>query len=151
MRHRYFRPAMLSGTSVVPATLQEDNMKKRSTFAAAAALALAFAAPVPSFAQSYSFHGPIIVMPDHSMSVKSMLGAPIYNEQHEKIGVIENIMVGGTASEPTAVLSVGDYLGTGPKMVGVPLSHLHLQGTDAMMMPATKKMLSDLPTYSNGG
>lgn len=126
-------------------------MKRFTTIAAATMLAFAFASPVPGFAQSYAFHGPIVVMPDHSMAAKSLLGAPIYNEQHEKIGVIENIMVTGSGTEPTAVLSVGDYLGTGPKMVGVPLSHLHLQGTDAMMMAATKSMLSDLPSYPNAG
>ncbi len=125
-------------------------MNKIPTIIAATALAFAFALPVPSFAQGY-YAGPIVVMPDHSMSVKSMLGAPIYNEQHEKIGTIENIMVTGSATEPIAVLSVGDYLGSGPKFVGVPLSHLQLQGTSAMMMPATKKMLSDLPSYPNAG
>jgi len=127
-------------------------MKKLSTFAAAAAVALTFAAPVPSFAQSYSFHGPIIVMPDHSMSVKSMLAAPIYNERHEKIGTVQNIAVPGSAAEPAAILLVGDYPGSGPKMVGVPLRHLELQGKDTMVMAgATKKMLSDLPTYTNAG
>jgi hypothetical protein len=127
-------------------------MKKLSTIVAATALALAFASPVPGFAQNLTFQGPIVVMPDHSMSVKSMLGAPIYNEQHEKIGTIQNIMVTGSATEPTAILSVGDYLGTGPKLVGVPLSHLQLQGNAAMMMPgATKSWLQGLATYSEAG
>lgn len=127
-------------------------MSRFSTIIAAAAVALTFAAPAPGFAQSYSYQGPIIVMPDHSMSVKSMLGAPIFNDQHEKIGSIQNIMVKASADEPTAVLSVGDYLGSGPKLVEVPLSHLQLEGKAAMMMAgASKKMLSDLPTYTNGG
>jgi sporulation protein YlmC with PRC-barrel domain len=126
-------------------------MKTFSTIVAATALAFAFAAPLPGFAQSLTFRGPIVVMPDHSMSVKSMLGAPIFNEQHEKIGTLENVTVQASAAEPLAILSVGDYLGTGPKMVAVPLSHLHLEGNTAMMMPASKKMLSDLPTYTNGG
>ena len=127
-------------------------MKTFSTIVAATALAFAFAAPLPGFAQSLTFQGPIVVMPDHSMSVKSMLGAPIYNDKHEKIGTIENIMVKGSASEPTAILSVGDYLGGGPKMVEVPLSHLQLQGKDAMMMAgATKNSLNDYPRYTWGG
>lgn len=126
-------------------------MKKLSTIVAATALALAFAAPVPSFAEEV-YAGPIIVMPDHSMSVKSMIGAPIYNDQHQKIGILENVMVTGSATEPTAILSVGDYLGTGPKLVGVPLSHLKLEGKAAMEMAgATKPMLQSLPTYSIAG
>ena len=127
-------------------------MRQLSTIFAATAMALAFAAPVPGSAQSPSDSGTIVVMPDHSMSAKSMLGAPIYNDQHEKIGTLTNVMVKASAIEPTAILSVGDYLGSGPKMIEVPLSHLQLQGKSTMMMAgATKKMLSDFPTYSNGG
>lgn len=126
-------------------------MKKLSTIVAVSALALAFAAPAPSFAQAV-YAGPIIVMPDHSMSVKSMIGAPIYNDQHQKIGILENVMVTGSATEPTAILSVGDYLGTGSKLVGVPLGHLKLEGMSAMMMAgATKAMLQSMPTYSTAG
>jgi len=124
-------------------------MKKFPAIVAITAMALTFAAP--SFAQGY-YAGPIVVMPDHSMSAKSMFGAPIYNEQHEKIGTLENIMVKASATEPMAVLSVGDYLGSGPKMVAVPLSHLQLQGKDAMMMAgATKAMLKELPSSVGSG
>ncbi len=127
-------------------------MKKLSTIVAATAMALAFTVPVSGFAQTLSYAGPIVVMPDHSMSAKSLIGAPIYNDQHEQIGTLTNVMVRASATEPTAILSVGDYLGSGPKMIEVPLSHLELQGKDAMMMAgATKKMLSDFPTYTNGG
>jgi hypothetical protein len=127
-------------------------MKTLSSIAAAAALVLGFAAPAPGVAQTATHAGGIVVMPDHSMAAKSMLGAPIYNEQHEKIGTLENIMVTGSATEPTAVLSVGDYLGSGPKMIGVPLSHLQLDGKSAMMMAgATKNSLSAFPVYSCGG
>ncbi|MGA3399285.1 MAG: hypothetical protein ABSC95_08695 [Acetobacteraceae bacterium] len=127
-------------------------MKQLAAIVAATALAFAFAAPMSSFAESYGYIGRIVVMPDHSMSVKSMLAAPIYNERHEKIGTVQNIAVPGSAAEPAAILLVGDYPGSGPKMVGVPLRHLELQGKDTMVMAgATKKMLSDLPTYTNAG
>lgn len=126
-------------------------MKTLSAITAAAALGLAFAAPVPGFAETLAF-GSIVVMPDHSMSTKSMLGAPIYNDKHEKIGTVDTVIVKAAGGEPSVVLSVGDYLGSGPRMVIVPLSHLQLQGTDAMMMPgATKEMLLSLPVYSGTG
>lgn len=128
-------------------------MKKLSTIVAATALALAFAAPVPGFAQNLSAYGTIIVTSDHNMSAESMVGKPIYNENHEKIGTIEDLMVKASADEPIAILSVGDYLGGGKKLVAVPLSHLHLEGQDrtSMMMPATKAMLESLPNYSVAG
>ena len=61
-------------------------------------------------------------------------------------------MVKPSGGEPMAVLSVGNYLGTGTKMVAVPLSHLQLEGKDAMMMAgATKAMLQSMPIYSIAG
>ena len=126
-------------------------MQKLSAIAAIGALAVALAAPVPGFAQGANT-GSIVMAPDHSMSAKSLIGIPVYNEHHEKIGTIETVMLKPDATEPVAVLSVGDYLGTAPKMVGVPMSHLQLQGSAAMMMPgATKEMLENLPGYSVTG
>ncbi|HTW71959.1 MAG TPA: PRC-barrel domain-containing protein [Acetobacteraceae bacterium] len=126
-------------------------MKKLCTLAAAGALAFAVAAPAPGFAQGRDPAG-IAMGPDHTMSAKSLIGIPVYNDRHEKIGSIEAVMVKPDATEPVVVLSVGDFIGTGPKMVGVPLNHLQLQGTTAMMMPgATKEMLENLPGYSVTG
>jgi sporulation protein YlmC with PRC-barrel domain len=124
-------------------------MKRFSTIVAASALALAFAVPVQGFAQSLYLG--IYVAPDDSMSVKSMLGAPVYNDHKEKIGTIDTVMVKPTG-EPMAVLSVGDYLGKGKKTVAVPLNHLKLQGHESMVMAgATKSMLDSLPMYNVGG
>jgi len=118
---------------------------------AAAALAFSFAGAAPVLAE-VTYNGPIYIAPDDSMSVRSMLGKPIFNEQHEKIGTIQNVMVKASAAEPLAVLSVGDYLGTGQKLVAVPLSHLQVEGTKtAMIMPATKTMLQQLPSYNEAG
>ncbi|HUB11246.1 MAG TPA: PRC-barrel domain-containing protein [Acetobacteraceae bacterium] len=126
-------------------------MNKLPSMIAAGALALAFAAPVPGFAQAAYSPG-IVMATDHSMSAKSLIGVPVYNDQHEKIGSIETVMVKPDATEPIVVLSVGDYIGGGPKMVGVPLSHLQLQGMTAMTMAgATKPMLESLPGYAVTG
>lgn len=126
-------------------------MKMLSTIVVATALAFAVAAPVPGFAQGY-YSGPIMVMPDHSMGARSMIGAPVYNDQKQQIGMVQDIMVKAMAAEPMAVLSVGSFLGTGEKLVAVPLSHLQLQGKDAMMMAgATKAMLESLPSYPGAG
>lgn len=122
-------------------------MKKVSTIVAAAALAAACAAPATSFAQGPARR--IYVAPNHSMSAKSMLGAPVYNAQNQKIGSVDTIMVKPGVTE--VILSVGDYLGTGPKLVAVPLSHLKLQGSDALEMNATKAMLAKMAAYSIPG
>lgn len=122
-------------------------MKKLSTLIALTGLALAFTAPV-SFAQNAA---PSVVLADHSMSTSKLIGAPVYNEQGQKIGSIVDVLVRGTASEPTAVLSVGEYVGGGSKLVAVPLDHVALTSNRATMAGATKQVLASMPAYSFAG
>ena len=68
-----------------------------------------------------------------------------------------DVLVKNTATEPTAILSVGDYVGGGTKLIAVPLSHVNLDGAKAMMAGATKQMLASMPAFQfkpsegNGG
>lgn len=118
-------------------------MKKLSAIVALSALAFAYAAP-PSLAQNLA---PAVVMADHSMSTSRLIGAPVYNDQDQKIGSIIDVLVRDTATEPTAVLSVGDYIGGGTKLIAVPLDHVNLTGKRATMQGATKAMLASMPTF----
>jgi sporulation protein YlmC with PRC-barrel domain len=125
-------------------------MKKFTTLVAAAALAAVFAAPIAMAA------GSDIVMADHNMRASKIIGAKVYNEQGEAIGSVVDVLVKDTATEPTAILSVGDYIGGGTKLVAVPLSHVNLTGAKAMM-PASKQTLISMPVFlfppnqNNGG
>lgn len=125
-------------------------MKKLATVIAAATLAAVFTAPIARAA------GSDIVMADHSMRVSKIIGAMVYNDQGEGIGSVVDVLVKDAAAEPTAILSVGDYIGGGTKLVAVPLSHVNLTGAKAMMA-ATKQSLFGMPVFlfppnpNNGG
>lgn len=125
-------------------------MKKFTTLVAATALAAVFAAPIAMAA------GSDIVMADHNMRASKIISAKVYNEQGEAIGSVVDVLVKDTAAEPTAILSVGDYIGGGTKLVAVPLSHVNLTGAKAMM-PASKQTLISMPVFlfppnqNNGG
>jgi sporulation protein YlmC with PRC-barrel domain len=117
-------------------------MKKFTTLVALAALAATFAAPNFAYAAASD-----IVMADHTMRASKIIGATVYNDKGESIGSVIDVLVKNTATEPTAILSVGDYVGGGTKLVAVPLSHVNLDGAKPMMAGATKQMLASMPAY----
>jgi hypothetical protein len=53
-----------------------------------------------------------------------IIGANIYNEENRSIGEVHDLMISSTGAAPTAVLSVGGFLGIGERYVAVPLSSL---------------------------
>lgn len=116
-------------------------MTKFTTLVAAAALAAMFA--VPNLAAAA---GNDIMLPDHTMRVSKIIGSTVYNEQGQNIGSVVDVLVKDTPAEPTAILSVGDFLGTGTKLIAVPLSHVNLAGAKPMMA-GTKESLASMPVY----
>lgn len=122
-------------------------MKKLSVLVALSALAFAYAAP-PSFAANAA---PAVEMADHSVSTSKLIGAPVYNDQGQQIGSVVDVLVREAAVEPTAVLSVGNYVGGGSKLIAVPLSHVNLMGKHATMHDATRAMLSSMPAFAFTG
>ena len=85
----------------------------------------------------------------HAMRTSRLIGQPVYNDQNEKIGTIEEILVSPTeGKEPLAILSVGPFLGGGSdKLVAVPLSHVQLDHGKMAMAGATKAMLASMASY----
>ena len=112
-------------------------MKKLSTLVAIAALAATFAAP--AFAETSVQTGNTAVMADHSMRTSKLIGQAVYNDQGQSIGTVVDVLVKNAASEPTAILSVGGFVGGGTKLIAVPLSHVNLDGGKPMMAGATKQ------------
>ena len=121
-------------------------MKKISTFALAAALAVSLAAPV--MAANLYGGAANAVMADHSMRSSKLIGAPVFNDEGQTIGSIVDILVKNQAAEPTAILSVGDFVGGGAKLVAVPLSHVKIDSGKASMAGVTRQMLASMPLYS---
>jgi sporulation protein YlmC with PRC-barrel domain len=120
-------------------------MKKFTTLVAMAALAATLTIPILAVASEND--GSQIVLADHSMRTSKLIGAKVYNNQGQSIGSVMEVLVKNGAVEPTVVLSVGDYLGGGAKMVAVPLSHINLDGAKPMMAGATKQMLAKMPVF----
>lgn len=77
-----------------------------------------------------------------------LIGASVYNDNNEKIGSIDDLVLGKDNKADAIILSVGGFLGMGNKLIAVPCTQLRLgdtknaSSTDKVVMPgATKESL----------
>jgi sporulation protein YlmC with PRC-barrel domain len=115
-------------------------MLKFTGLFAAAAIALAPAA----FARTAT-------RPTPMWHTNQLVGTPVYNAQHQKIGTVADVLVSPNGAETEAVLNIGSFVG-GHKEIAVPLSHLTQSSAHSMAMAhATKADLMAIPDYQDVG
>ena len=119
-------------------------MKLLSTAFAVTALTLGLAGPVMAQPASGNMMKDVMTA-DKSMRSSKLIGAVVFNDEGDKIGSIVDILVRGGAVESVAIVSVGDYVGGGTKLVAFPVSKLQLDATKAMMQGATKRAIQSMP------
>ncbi len=119
-------------------------MKFLSTAFAVTALTLGLVGPVMAQPASGNMMKDVMTA-DKSMRSSKLIGAVVYNDEGDKIGSIVDILVRGGAVESVAIVSVGDYVGGGTKLVAFPVSKLQLDATKAMMQGATKRAIQSMP------
>ena len=56
-----------------------------------------------------------------------ILDATVYNDGNQRIGTVDDLIVGQDGKVSTAVISVGGFLGIGRKLVGVPYDQLRFE------------------------
>lgn len=93
------------------------------------------------------------VMTDNGgMRASKIIGSSVYNDHDQKIGSIDDLVVGNDKALH-AVVSVGGFLGMGSKMVEVPFDKLQFGNTkgssdNRVVMPGvTKDALNGMPAY----
>jgi sporulation protein YlmC with PRC-barrel domain len=87
------------------------------------------------------------VTADQQIRASKLIGSSVYNDQKEKIGSIDELLVDQNHAVTGAVLSVGGFLGLGSKMVKVPYNELRVVGDEIVMSGATKDQLNQMPSY----
>lgn len=86
------------------------------------------------------------------MRASKVIGSSVYNDKDEKIGSVDDVVIGGDKSLH-AVLSVGGFLGIGTKMVEVPYDKLQFGNTKSsndnrVVIPGVSKdSLTSMPEY----
>ncbi len=77
-----------------------------------------------------------------------LLGSDVYNDQNEKVGTLDDLIVAGDGQVTLAVLSVGGFLGIGAKNVAVPIQLFKAGGKGKILLPkATKDELKGMPEF----
>jgi sporulation protein YlmC with PRC-barrel domain len=89
-----------------------------------------------------------------------LIGSSVYNEHNEKVGSVDDVVLGKDNKADVVIVSVGGFLGMGTKLVAVPYTELTLGDTknassdNKVVMPgATKESLKAQPDfqYTNRG
>lgn len=82
--------------------------------------------------------------------VSKLEGKPVYNDKNERIGSIDDVILGPDKRAIFAVLQVGGFLGVGGRLVAVPFDSLDFSGRDGkIILPgATKDELKRLPEFN---
>ena len=108
--------------------------------------------PLPAPSQSVE----LLVVDVHSVAegyrASKLIGSSVVNDQNEKIGTIEDIII-GRDKVLYAVLQVGGFLHIGGRMVAVPFQSLVLDdnGTKVKLPGATQEALKKLPEFKYTG
>ena len=77
-----------------------------------------------------------------------LLGSDIYNDQEEKIGKLDDFIVGSNEEVSIAVIAVGGFLGMGSRMVAVPAKLIESNDKNQIVLPGgTKDELIALPEF----
>jgi sporulation protein YlmC with PRC-barrel domain len=78
---------------------------------------------------------------------KQILDKPVYNEQNEKVGAVDDIIVAPDKSISYAIVSVGGFLGLGEHYVAIPFTQLKAGDGKYVLRGATKDALKALPAF----
>jgi sporulation protein YlmC with PRC-barrel domain len=77
-----------------------------------------------------------------------LIHANVYNKTGEKIGTINDFIIGSEQSITFAILGVGGFLGIGEKLVAVPSLLLEKNDKDQLILPnGEKDNLKSLPEF----
>lgn len=74
-----------------------------------------------------------------------LLGAAVQNEQGERIGTVDDLVVAPDNRLSLAVISVGGFLGLGGKLVAVPWTQLRPEADRVVLPGVSKEQLDEMP------
>jgi sporulation protein YlmC with PRC-barrel domain len=83
---------------------------------------------------------------------KDLLGKPVMNDQNQKVGTIEDLIVSKDRTVTAAIINAGGFVGLAKHEVAIPTDQLKFDNGKLMLPGATKDALKGLPEfkYSKG-
>jgi sporulation protein YlmC with PRC-barrel domain len=97
-----------------------------------------------------------VVLTDQSdVRASKLIGSSVYNDRNEKIGSVDDVVLGKDNKADAVILSVGGFLGMGSKLVAVPYAQRTLgdaknaSSDNKVVLPgATKDSLKAQPDFN---
>jgi sporulation protein YlmC with PRC-barrel domain len=78
---------------------------------------------------------------------KDIIGKPVYNEQNQRIGKIDDIIITPDNAVSFAIIGAGGFLGIGKHDVVIPVDHIESVDNRYVIPGATKAALKALPAF----
>lgn len=78
---------------------------------------------------------------------KDIIGKEVFNDNHDNIGTIEDLLVTRDKAISYAIIGVGGFLGMGRHDVAIPVYNLRMNKTQVTLPGATTESLKALPAF----
>jgi sporulation protein YlmC with PRC-barrel domain len=79
---------------------------------------------------------------------KQILGKPVYNDQNERVGDVDDIIITPDKSLSYAIIGVGGFLGLGEHLVAIPFNQFKRGDDKYVLAGATKDKLKALAPFT---
>jgi len=78
---------------------------------------------------------------------KQILRQPVYNEQTQKVGTIDDLIIAPDTSVSFVIVGAGGFVGLGKHDVAIPVTQLKQQDGKFILPGATKDAIKALPKF----
>jgi len=78
---------------------------------------------------------------------KQILGKTVFNEKNQKIGVIDDVVIGPDKTVSYAIIGAGGFLGVAKHDVAISINHFEPQGEKFVIAGVTKETLKNAPEF----
>ena len=78
---------------------------------------------------------------------KTILGKTVYNDQNQKVGTVEDLIISPERNVSYAIVGAGGFIGMGRHDVAILMSQIQNEGGKLIMPGATKEVVKSLPSF----
>jgi len=78
---------------------------------------------------------------------KQILRQPVYNEQQQKVGIIDDLIIAPDSAVSFIIIGAGGFVGVGRHDVAIPANQLKQQDGKIVLPGATKEAIKALPKF----
>lgn len=88
-----------------------------------------------------------VVHVSHGDRASKIIGEAVYNDAHQHVGKVDDVIMRGDGKPDVVVLSIGDFVGGGTKLVAFPYKALTLYQGELLLSGASQDALKALPAF----